>query len=114
MFNNLMKKIEIAALAVAIMCLAYPMALAQSTTQGAIGGTVEDASGAVVANATVTIRNDGTNAAVIVVSDASGYFKAPLVEPGTYTVTVSAATFGDYRANNVVVQEGRRRRSHPE
>jgi outer membrane receptor protein involved in Fe transport len=106
MFNNLMKKVEIAALGVAILCLAHPLTMAQSTTQGAIGGTVEDASGAVVAKATVTIRNDGTNSEVIVVSDASGYFKAPLLEPGTYTVTVAAPTFGDYRTKDVVVQVG--------
>lgn len=37
---------------------------AQSTTQGAVAGTVEDPSGAVVGSATVTIRNNNTNATV--------------------------------------------------
>ena len=83
-----------------------PTLLAQSTTQGAIGGTVEDTSGAVVAKATVTIHNVGTNAEVVILSDDSGYFKAPLLEPGSYTVTVSAPTFSDYRAKDVVVQVG--------
>jgi outer membrane receptor protein involved in Fe transport len=95
-----------APLGVAILCLACPLLLAQSTTQGAIGGTVEDTSGAVVAKATVTIHNVGTNAEVVIVSDDSGYFKAPLLEPGSYTVTVSAPTFSDYRAKDVLVQVG--------
>src|ERR1700728_2326398 len=51
---------------VALFCAAAMLcagtACAQSTTQGAIAGTVEDASGAVVPNATVTIHNEGTNA----------------------------------------------------
>jgi hypothetical protein len=39
-------------------------------------------------------------------SDGSGYFKAPLLEPGTYTVTGSFKGFNDYRANGVTVQVG--------
>jgi outer membrane receptor protein involved in Fe transport len=79
---------------------------AQSTTQGAIGGTVFDTSNAVIANATVTIHNDATNAQFVVKTDASGYFKAPLVEPGTYTVSVAAASFGGYKATGVIVTLG--------
>ena len=79
-------------------------ASAQSTTQGAISGTVFDASDAVVANASVTIHNDGTNAEQKLTSDGSGFFKAPQLEPGTYTVTFSAPGFSETRTSNVVVQ----------
>ena len=79
---------------------------AQSTTQGAVGGTAQDTSGAAVPQATVVIHNDGTNAEVHLVTDASGYFKAPLLEPGTYTVTVKALGFREYRASNVTIQVG--------
>jgi len=88
-----------------LLCLAVGIrANAQSTTQGSIAGTVFDATGAVVPGATVTIHNNGTNADIILTSDDSGYYKAPLLEPGTYTVTVHAANFKDYRVNTVVVQ----------
>jgi len=80
-------------------------ALAQSTTQGAIAGTVEDATGAVVGGATVTIHNDGTNFEQKFAADSSGYFKAPLVEPGSYTVKISATSFGT-ETEKVVVQVG--------
>ena len=78
----------------------------QSTTQGAIAGTVEDSTGAIVANGTVTVHNDGTNAEQHYTADASGYFKDPLLEPGTYTVTISAPGFKVYRATTVTVQVG--------
>jgi hypothetical protein len=90
----------------AALCLVVNPLLAQSTTQGAIGGTVFDSTEASVPNAAVTIHNDGTNAEIHLAADQSGYFKAPLVEPGTYTVTIMASGFKDFRANNVVVQVG--------
>ncbi len=77
----------------------------QSSTQGAIGGTVFDASGAVVPKASIAIRNDGTNAEVDLTADDSGFFKAPLLEPGSYTVKVSAGGFAD-RTSQVIVQVG--------
>jgi hypothetical protein len=76
---------------------------AQTSTQGAIGGTVFDTTGAIVSNASVTIHNDGTNAEIHLTSDDSGYFKAPLLEPGSYTVTVSAPSFGEVRVSKVTV-----------
>jgi hypothetical protein len=78
----------------------------QSTTQGAISGTVEDTTSAVIPGATVTIHNDGTSAEQHLTVDSKGYFDAPLLEPGTYTVTITAAGFGDYKADAVIVQVG--------
>jgi hypothetical protein len=93
-------------LLVAAACLVAGPMLAQSSTQGAIGGNVFDATDAIVPNAHVTIHNDGTNAEIHVTSDSSGYFNAPLLEPGTYTVTITAAGFGDFRDKSVIVQVG--------
>ncbi len=88
-----------------LAAMTLPVA-AQTTTQGAIGGTVEDATEAAIPNAAITIHNDGTNAEVKVVSDASGYFKASTLEPGSYTVTIAAPSFGTYKASGVMVQVG--------
>ena len=79
---------------------------AQSTTQGGISATVEDSTAAAVPGAAITIHNNGTNAEQHLTADSSGYFKAPLLEPGTYTVTIDAAGFGSYKADDVVVQVG--------
>src|SRR6202453_3084561 len=98
-------KLLLVAVTVVVCVFSKPM-LSQSTTQGAIGGTVFDTTGAVVPKAAVTIRNDGTNAEIRVVADESGYFKAPLLEPGRYTVTVGSQGFKEYRASSVIVQVG--------
>src|ERR1700761_3493174 len=94
MLTMLMKKMKVAALGIALLCVTATAAMAQSSTQGAILGTVFDTTGAVLPNATITIHRDATNAETKVTSDASGSFIAPLVEPGTYTVTITAAGFG--------------------
>ena len=92
--------------AAAVFGLAAMTASGQSTTQGAISGTVEDVTSAVIPGASVTIRNDGTSAEQHLTADSKGYFDAPLLEPGTYTVTITAAGFGDYKADAVIVQVG--------
>ena len=97
------KMIATFALCIALLCVTATAVLAQSTTQGAIGGTVFDPTNAAIVNATVTIHNDATNAEQTLTSDTSGYFKAPLLEPGTYTVTVAAAGFSGYKTDVQVV-----------
>jgi hypothetical protein len=57
-------------------------------------------------NAAVTIHNNGTNAEQHLKADSSGYFMAPLLEPGTYTVTIDAPGFGEFTADTVIVQVG--------
>jgi outer membrane receptor protein involved in Fe transport len=86
--------------------LALPQLRAQSTTDGAIGGTVYDASGAAVAAATVTVRNNGTNSTQVETTDENGYFRVNKLQPARYTVTVDATGFAPFRAEQVVVQVG--------
>jgi Carboxypeptidase regulatory-like domain/TonB-dependent Receptor Plug Domain/TonB dependent receptor len=94
-------------IAASALCLGLALnAGAQTATQGSIVGTVEDNTGAVIPNAAVTIHNDATNAAIHLTSDSRGYYIAPLLEPGTYTVSVMAAGFTAYEAANVTVQVG--------
>src|SRR5215831_18798083 len=80
---------------------------AQSTTEGAIGGTVYDTHGAVVSGATVVVDNDGTNAEKTQTTNESGYFRVTGLTPATYTVTITAAGFSGYKASAVVVEVGR-------
>ena len=62
-----------------------------------------DASGAAIPSASVTVHNTGTNADIHLTGDTSGYFKAPLLDPGTYTVTITAQGFGTDTETNVGV-----------
>ena len=77
---------------------------AQSTTQGAISGTVFDSTNAAIPKATIRIVNDGTNAELTLTSGDAGNFKAPQLMPGTYTVTISAPGFGESKNTGVVVE----------
>lgn len=88
----------------ALLCIASSSALgAQSTTQGGIAGTVFDATNAAVPNASVLIHNNATNTDLKLTTNGSGYFKAPQVEPGQYTVTVTASGFREQRTSDLVV-----------
>lgn len=82
-------------------------AMAQSTTQGAIGGTVIDQTKAVLPNAKVTITNNGTAEQKTASTDEFGKFRIVALDPGTYTVAVEAPSFAPYRNQGAVVEVGR-------
>jgi hypothetical protein len=56
-------------------------------------GTVSDASGAVIPNAQVSIKNVATGEARAVTTGAAGFYSAPNLLPGSYEVTVTAPGF---------------------
>ena len=64
-----------------------------------LSGTVTDASGGVVAGAEISIKNVGTGVQRTLTSDSAGFYSAPNLTPGTYTVTTSASGFSSSQAN---------------
>jgi hypothetical protein len=56
-------------------------------------GTVKDQSGATVADATVTLTNEATNVSKTTNSDGEGRYLFPLVEVGTFRLTVEHTGF---------------------
>ncbi len=103
--RTLMLWIRCSCMAVLVLVLAMG-AWAQSTTDGAIGGTVTDSSGAVVPNAKVTVKNLGTNIEQNVTTDETGYFRVGKLQPAVYSVMVEAQGFAKFTAERVVVQVG--------
>jgi hypothetical protein len=73
---------------------------AQSTF-GSIVGTVRDATGAVIADASVRIQNLNDNTVREMKSSVDGYYEALNLKPATYTVAVSRAGFQSYLATEV-------------
>lgn len=114
MFVQIFRKSFTLAVCLLCLCLLSAVSSAQSTTQGALAGTVVDSTGAVVPGAAVTLHNDGTSAEFNLVADSNGYFKAPLVPPGVYTVTITAPGFGTYSAKTVPVTVGSLTELRPE
>ena len=91
----------------AALCLFASGTLAQSTTDGAIGGVVTDPSGAVVPGANVTARNLGTSATGTAATDGNGRYLIGHLRPGTYSLEISATGFAAYKASSITVEVGR-------
>ncbi len=78
---------------------------AQGGATGAISGVVQDPTGAVIANAKVSIKSEATGEVLRqATTDGSGLFSATLLPVGDYTVEVNAAGFPDTKFPGVVVR----------
>lgn len=99
-----MKKMMMRCALLALMCLGARSSFAQSATDGAISGVITDSTDAAVPGAQIQVHNDGTGADVSLTSDGNGYYKAALLQPGNYTVTVTAPGFNSSKTSNIVVQ----------
>lgn len=84
-------------------------AFSQEVTAG-IYGSVQDASNAVVPQATVTLRSLETGRTLQTKSDESGNYVLTLVPIGTYEITVEANGFRTSRVSNVVLRVNDNRR----
>ena len=90
----------------AVSILSAGMALAQITS-GDIAGTVKDATGAAIPNATVVITNEETGVSVTLTANTSGDFHASNLPAGSYDVAVSNAGFQAYKLKGLVVETNR-------
>ena len=81
-----------ALLTVLLLCAGITFGQTQSNAAD-IQGTVSDATGAVVANATVTARNLGTNASRDATTTDQGFYRIINITPGDYEITVEAPNF---------------------
>jgi Carboxypeptidase regulatory-like domain/TonB dependent receptor-like, beta-barrel len=76
--------------------------LAQATSQ--ISGTVEDASGAVVAGAEITVTQTSTGVTRNARSDATGVYTLPSLPLGPYRMEVKKEGFNTYVQSGIVLQ----------
>jgi len=66
---------------------------AQSIVTGGIAGTITDATGAVVGEAKLTLKNIATTETLSNTTSAGGEYLFPLLKPGDYTLTVTKDGF---------------------
>src|SRR5258708_13765703 len=85
-----------------------PLALAQ-TTSATLTGTVLDASGAVVAEAMVTLKNEASGDLRNTVSDSDCYFTFAPVPPAIYSVIVTKEGFSTWEAKSIVLNSADKR-----
>ena len=65
----------------------------QSLVSGDIAGTITDPSGALLSNATVTVKNNGTGQTQTTTTNSSGGYRFSLLPPAQYTVSATASGF---------------------
>src|ERR1700686_4833059 len=99
-----MKKVFMFALALALG-LASAATFGQQPT-GSIEGTVTDPQGAIVQNASVSVRNTATNATRDATAGSDGHYRVTELTPGHYEVKVSAPNFKTSVASDVNVNVG--------
>src|SRR5216683_2560175 len=85
---------------------AFFSAHAQTTTVGTISGTVRDEKGAVVPRAEVSIDGEGTGTSRKVNSDDNGFYLAPSLPVGHYTVSTAPSGFKKTVASAVDLHVG--------
>src|SRR5580704_3737887 len=88
---------------IAVVAVLLPgLLLAQSTTTGAISGTVTDPSGAVLPGITVNLKSNEKGFTSSAKTNGQGFYQFPLVEPGTYTISIAAASFKSLTSSTTV------------
>jgi hypothetical protein len=89
-----------------IVCLVVAVSVPaiSQTTMGRILGSVSDQSGAAVAGATVVITDVQRGTTRTVITDASGNYAAPELQPGVYKVSAEAKGFKVVQRVNIVVE----------
>ncbi len=97
------KKLRAIASTLAFACAAAGLALAQATS-GDLVGTVKDASGALLPNATITIKAESTGVTVTTQTGSSGEFRAGNLLPDKYDLVVNATGFQPYTLRGVNVE----------
>ena len=81
------------ALLIVALGLRVPIPAAAQVVGATLSGTVTDASGAAVPQASITVKNVATGIDVAAQSNASGFYTVPNLPPGPYSVTASAPGF---------------------
>ena len=90
---NIAIRNTLALLVLGVLITFAPSAMAQTASTGSLSGTVTDASGAVVPNATVTITSADLGQKRTTTTAQDGTYKFSLLQPGNYRVRIEANGF---------------------
>lgn len=90
-------------LAILALAALLAFALGAQTITGTMTGTVTDPSGATIAEAGVAVVQTATGAQRTVQTNATGNFLISSLQPGAYTLTVTAPGFKTLQRTNIVL-----------
>jgi len=86
-----------------LLAVCLPALMAQTAATGSLQGTVTDASGAVIPNATVTLTSTSTGQERTATTGGDGTYRFPLLQPGTYKLKFAANGFKGAEATGINV-----------
>jgi hypothetical protein len=95
--------VRIALLIPVLFLTTWVGAVAQLAGKGQINGTVTDTSGAAIPGAQVVVKSKQTSLSTTATTTSAGDFALPTLDPGDYTVTVTANGFEKLVQENVQV-----------
>src|SRR5689334_7854202 len=99
-----MKKLLVLGTAVLSLLLVSQIGFAQ--VNAGLGGTVADSSGALIPGVEVTAKNVATGISNTSVTNETGNFVFPSLQPGTYTLSAALSGFQTATYNNVNLGQG--------
>lgn len=91
-------------------CVGLNIEVQAQVNNASLTGLVTDSTGAVVANALVTVKNKATNAETTATTDGSGYYTFPSLPVGTYDITMELTGFKKALHENVKLEVGQKAR----
>src|SRR5215813_3356514 len=87
-----MRAISMAAAVLVSLCL-VTAGLAQEGINATLYGTVSDSSGALIPGVEVTAKNTGTGVTSTTITNESGTYRFPSLQPGAFEVTAMLTGF---------------------
>ena len=102
--SNLLKRLT--------LCLSFAMIMlvavnSRAGTGGSVSGTVRDASGAVVPDATVSANNVDTGVQVRGATNGRGFYSFPELPVGRYTIAIQKTGFRLYQRTTITIDTNR-------
>jgi hypothetical protein len=89
-----------------ILALFILPAVTFAQVNAVVGGTVTDASGAVIPRVTVTARNTSTGVAANIATNDAGVYEFASLQPGAYTVAAASTGFSTETYKDVQLGQG--------
>lgn len=93
-------------LVLACLFLIAPATAFAQETRGSIEGVIKDSTGGALPGVSVSAKQVQTNATVTAVTDSTGVYRFPALQPGTYTVTATLQGFNPASQDKVEITVG--------
>ena len=83
--------------------LLLPALVLAQNTSCSLNGTVQDAQGAVIPNAKVTLTGEGNGFVLRVSTTTEGFFSFPDLTPASFTLSIEASGFKTYKQTGILI-----------